>query len=92
MDKEYFTEGYTLMMNYLREQRILTRERNFRNRLDRWYNKNKDKTMLSLEEEKEYLQLEKYFYNNILEANTNQEKALVNTLNILADVDLEKID
>lgn len=92
MDNSYFTEGYNLMMKYLKENKILTKERNFRNRLERWYNKNKDKTILSLTEEREYLQLEKYFFNNILSPSNSHEQALTNTLNILADVDLKDID
>lgn len=78
------------MITYLREQKILTKERNFRNRLDRWYNKNKDKKTLSLTEEKEYLQLEQYFYNNIVQASNSFEKGLVNVLNILADLELKE--
>lgn len=89
MDNEYFTEGYVLMNEYMKEQRIKTRERNFRRRLDNFYKKHKDKEILSLEEEKEYLQLEKYFYNNIVSPTTTKEKALTSQLNILADVGYE---
>ena len=89
MDNQYFTEGYNLMNNYISEHKIKTRERNFRRRLDNWYNKNKDKDMLSIEEEQKYLKLEQYFYNNILTPETREEKALVNTLNLLANLDMK---
>ena len=86
MDAKYFIEGYTLMIQYLRENRILTKERNFRNRLERFYEMNKDKEVLDLKEEREYLQLEKYFYNNVIEPRTTEEHALTNYLNIVANV------
>lgn len=89
MDAEYFIEGYTLMIQYLREKRILTKERKFRYRLDRFYEKNKDKKVLDLKEEQEYLQLEKYFYNEIIQPTSNEEYALTNYLNIVANVKYE---
>ena len=64
MNNKYVTDGYTLMNKYMTEQRIKTRERNFRRRL--------------------------YFFNNVLIAENNQEKALVNFLNVVANVDYTK--
>lgn len=90
MNVKYLEEGYVLMNQYMKENKIKTRERNFRRRLDNFYNKHKDKEVLNLEEERQYLQLEKYFYNNVLIAKTNHEKALTNTLNILADVEYQE--
>ena len=90
MNNEYVVTGYTLMNKYMTEQRIKTRERNFRRRLDRFYEKHKDEKVLSLESEKEFLQLEQYFFNNVLIAENNQEKALVNFLNVVANVDYSK--
>lgn len=90
MNNKYVTDGYTLMNKYMTEQRIKTRERNFRRRLDRFYEKHKDEEILSLESEKEFLQLEQYFFNNVLIAENNQEKALVNFLNVVANVDYTK--
>ena len=90
MNNEYVLTGYTLMNKYMTEQRIKTRERNFRRRLDRFYEKHKDDKVLSLESEKEFLQLEQYFFNNVLIAESNQEKALVNFLNVIANVDYSK--
>ena len=87
MDKEYFIEGYELMIQYLRERRILTKERKFRYRLDKFYEKHKDDSFLDLEDEREYLQLEKYFYNNIISPSTKEEHALTNYLNIVANVE-----
>lgn len=84
------TEGYQLMIQYLREQRILTKERSFRRKLDNFYNKHKTQDILTLDEEKEYLQLEKYFFNNILEQKNREEKAQVKFLNIVADVPINK--
>lgn len=93
MDNEYVKEGYNRMMNYMREKRILTRERNFRGRLERFYNKYKDKSFLDVNEELEYLKLERYFYNEILTPNTAEEQALVNFLNVVTSVDkIENID
>ena len=93
MNREYFTEGYNLMMDYMCSERILTRERKFRQRLDRWYNKNKDSDVLSLEQEKEFIQLEQYFFNNIAPAPSNtHDQAAVNFLNIVADVDYDNIN
>lgn len=89
MEGKYFIEGYKLMNEYMTENKIKTRERNFRRRLDTFYKKHKDKKVLDLEEEKEYLQLEKYFYNNILNPQSNEEKALINALNIFADVEYD---
>lgn len=85
MDNKYMTEGYSLMIQYLKEQRILTKQRNFRRRLDNFYKQHKDQETLTLEDEKEYLQLEKYFFNNILEQRNNKDKAYVQFLNIIAD-------
>ena len=90
MNSKYVIDGYTLMNKYMTEQRIKTRERNFRRRLDRFYEKHKDEEILSLESEKEFLQLEQYFFNNVLIAENNQEKALVNFLNVVANVDYTK--
>ena len=90
MNNKYVTDGYTLMNKYMTEQRIKTRERNFRRRLGRFYEKHKDEKVLSLESEKEFLQLEQYFFNNVLIAENNQEKALVNFLNVVANVDYTK--
>lgn len=87
MDIDYFIKGYNLMMTYMREERILTKERNFRNRLDRFYNKHKDEEFLDLESERVFLQLYKYFFNNILKQTNNHEKGLVEFLNIISDVD-----
>lgn len=86
MNGEYFVEGYNLMMDYMRVNRILTKERNFRRRLDKFYNKHKDEKMLMGDEEFEYLELEKYFYNNILAPTTTEEQALTNMLNIFTNL------
>lgn len=82
MDNKYFTEGYNLMFDYMKKQRILTKERNFRRRLDNFYNNHKDEDWLSEKDEFEYLELERYFYTNILPPSNNEEKALSNMLDI----------
>lgn len=87
MDISYLEEGYTLMIGYMRQNKILTKERNFRRRLDTFYNKHKDDNELGVNEELEYLKLERYFYNNIIAPSNNEEKALTNFLNILTSID-----
>lgn len=89
MNVEYMLEGYGLMMTYMREQRILTKHKSFRRKLDKFYNTYKDKEILDLHEEKEYLQLEQYFYNTIVKPSNSNEQALTTVLNLLANVDYE---
>lgn len=82
---DYITEGYNLMTAYITENRIKTRNRKFLRKLDKFYEKynNKNK-QISIEEEKEYLKLEKEFYTTILPAPDNAEdKASLEVLNIL---------
>ena len=81
MDKEYVTEGYTLMTDYLTENRIKTKHRNFLRRLERFYDNNQGK-MLDGKEEQKYLELEKYFFTNIVPPTDNQQKASVEVLKI----------
>ena len=87
MDIDYVKEGYSLMIGYMRENKILTKERNFRRRLDTFYNKHKDDTFLDVNVELEYLKLEKYFYNNIVTPSNSNEEALTNFLNIVTSID-----
>lgn len=87
MDIEYVKEGYALMMEYMREEKILTRERKFRRKLDKIYEEYKDKDWLDVEEELEYLKLEKYFFNNIISPRNSSEEALTNFLNIITSID-----
>ena len=81
MNLEYYMEGYYLMMSYLKENKILTKERNFRKRLDNWYKRNKDSENINDVEQLKYLKLEQYFYNNILSPESEEEKVLTNFLN-----------
>lgn len=81
MNLEYYIEGYSLMMSYLKENKILTKERNFRKRLDNWYKRNKDSGSINDVEQLKYLKLEQYFYNNILSPESEEEKVLTNFLN-----------
>ena len=81
MNLEYYMEGYYLMMSYLKENKILTKERNFRKRLDNWYKRNKDSESINDVEQLKYLKLEQYFYNNILSPESEEEKVLTNFLN-----------
>ena len=83
MDNDYFTEGYNLMMGYMRSERILTRERKFRRRLDKFYEKHKDSPMLNVDESVEYLKLEEYFYTHIAPPSNSEEQALSNMLGII---------
>lgn len=88
MDDNYIDEGYNLITQYITENRIKTKNRKFLRRLDKFYNKYKEKTEpLTVEEEQEYLQLEKEFYNDILpeEPENNEDKASLEVLNILAN-------
>lgn len=87
MDTEYFIEGYTLMNEYMKQERIKTRERKFRRKLDKFYEKHKHQEYLNPVEEKEYLLLEQYFYNNIAKPTNSTEKGLCETLNILSNID-----
>lgn len=86
MDNEYFTEGYNLMMSYMRSKRILTKERKFRRKLDKFYEKYKDTPRLEFGESVEYLELEKYFYTNIAPPSNSEEQALSNMLGIITQV------
>lgn len=82
----YIEEGYKLMTTYITENRIKTKNRKFLRRLDKFYKKYTEKETLTLEEEKEYLELEKEFYNTILPAPDNTEdKASLEVLNILTN-------
>ena len=88
MDDKYIEEGYELITQYITEKRIKTKNRKFLRRLDKFYNNYKSKeTPLTVEEEQEYLQLEKEFYNDILQEapETNEEKASLEVLNVLAN-------
>jgi len=83
MDK-YIEEGYKLMTEYITDNRIKTKNRKFLRRLDKFYKKYTEKDTLTLEEEKEYLELEKEFYTTILPAPENPEdKANLEVLKIL---------
>ena len=59
----------------------MTKERNFRKRLDNWYKRNKDSESINDVEQLKYLKLEQYFYNNILSPESEEEKVLTNFLN-----------
>lgn len=88
MDDKYIEEGYELITQYITEKRIKTKNRKFLRRLDKFYNNYKAKeTPLTVEEEQEYLQLEKEFYNDILqeEPETKEDKASLEVLNVLAN-------
>lgn len=81
---DYIEEGYQLMIKYITENRIKTRNRKFLRKLDKFYNKYQEKQELTLDEEKEYLELEKEFYTTILPLPENpQDKASLEVLNIL---------
>lgn len=80
----YIEEGYRLMTKYITDERIKTRNRKFLRRLDKFYKKYTEKDTLTLEEEREYLELEKEFYTTILPApETPKDKASLEVLNIL---------
>lgn len=80
----YIEEGYKLMTTYITENRIKTKNRKFLRKLDKFYKKYQEKQDLTLEEEKEYLELEKEFYTTILPLPDNpQDKASLEVLNIL---------
>lgn len=83
MDKEYVTEGYTLMMDYMTENHIKTKHRNFLRRLERFYENNKGKTLQGKEEMK-YLTLEKYFFTNVVPPQTNEQRAMLEFLKIVS--------
>ena len=88
IDDKYIEEGYELITQYITEKRIKTKNRKFLRRLDKFYNNYKAKeTPLTVEEEQEYLQLEKEFYNDILqeEPETKEDKASLEVLNVLAN-------
>ena len=88
MDDKYIEEGYQLMNEYITEKRIKTKNRKFLRRLDKFYNNYKAKDdLLSIEEEQEYLQLEKEFYNEILQEapESKEDKASLEVLNVLAN-------
>lgn len=80
----YIEEGYKLMTDYITENRIKTRNRKFLRRLDKFYKKYCEKESLTIEEEKEYLELEKEFYTTIAPLPDNPEdKASLEVLKIL---------
>lgn len=81
LSKEYVLEGYNLMMDYIIENRIKTKNRNFVRRLENFYNKNKDKDLEGKDELK-YLNLELEFYNTVCIPCNNNEKALLEFLKI----------
>lgn len=88
MDDKYIEEGYKLITEYITEKRIKTKNRKFLRRLDKFYNNYKAKeTPLTVEEEQEYLRLEKEFYNTILQEQpeSNEDKASLEVLNVLAN-------
>ena len=88
MDDKYIEEGYGLITQYITEKRIKTKNRKFLRKLDKFYDKYKAKTgPLTIEEEQEYLQLEKEFYNNILQEapESKEDKANLEVLNVLAN-------
>ena len=88
MDDKYIEEGYKLMNQYITEKRIKTKNRKFLRKLDKFYNNYKAKNEpLTIEEEQEYLQLEKEFYNEILQEapESNEDKASLEVLNVLAN-------
>lgn len=87
MDDTYIEEGYTLITQYITEKRIKTKNRKYLRKLDKFYNNYKEKNEpLTVEEEQEYLQLEKEFYNEILQESpeSNEDKASLEVLNVLA--------
>lgn len=86
MNADYMREGYTLMMDYLAENKIKTKHRNFVARLKRFHKKYSGEEYLEFSAEAKYLELEKYFYTNVLEPETNDEKAAVEVLKILSNV------
>lgn len=84
MNNEYVCEGYNLMSAYLKENKLKTKHRNFVRRLDRFYNKNKDKDILDVKDELKYLELEKYFFENIAPPKTTEEMASLEFLKIMS--------
>lgn len=89
MKKEYMQEGYQLMTDYITEQRIKTKNRKFLRKLDKFYKNHQDQD-LTYEEEIEYLKLEKEFYNTIAIPESNEDKALVEVLNVLTQAETPK--
>ena len=83
MNAEYVSEGYSLMMEYMKENRIKTRHRNFVRRLNNFYNKYEGVDLEGVDELR-YLELEKYFFENIAPPQNNNEQALVEVLKILS--------
>ena len=91
---EYIEEGYKLMTQYITEKRIKTKNRKFLRRLDKFYNKYMEKEgVLTVEEEKEYLELEREFFNNILPVSDKPEdQASLEVLKILTQTPIIEND
>lgn len=83
LSKEYVNQGYSLIQEYLTENKLRTKERNFIKRFDTWYNRYKDEDFVDGKAEERYVKLEHYFYTNILKPRTQHEKALTKTLDII---------
>ena len=91
MDDKYIEEGYKLMTTYITEQRIKTRNRKFLNRLEKFYKRYQESSVLSVTDEQEYLRLEKEFYTTILpEPDNNEDKANLEFLKIVSGVDINE--
>ena len=81
IQKEYVTKGYNLMMSYISDNRIKTKNRNFVRRLENFYKKNNDKDLKGGDDLK-YLELELHFFTKICEPRDNKERALVEVLKL----------
>ena len=83
MDSDYVTEGYLLMNDYLKVNRIKTKHRNFVRRLDRFYSNHKGEDLYG-EDEMAYLEFEKYFFTNVVPPTNKQQKACLEFLRIVS--------
>lgn len=91
MDDKYIEEGYKLMTTYITEQRIKTKNRKFLNRLEKFYKRYQESSVLSVTDEQEYLRLEKEFYTIILpEPDNNEDKANLEFLKMVSRVDINE--
>ncbi|MBQ6220132.1 MAG: hypothetical protein IJJ47_10405 [Methanosphaera sp.] len=92
MNGDYMREGYDLMMTYLAENRIKTKHRNFVARLKRFHRKYGDDEYLDFTAESRYLELEKYFYTNVVAPETSEERASLEVLKILSNAKIKPVN
>ena len=81
MQKKLVDEGYMLMMKYITDNRIKTKNRNFVRRLNNFYSKLTD--TISTDEELKFLKFEQEFFKDICPPSSNEDKAQLEVLNIM---------